>query len=299
MTVDQTGTGESDQASGLREMLASGTPGGAPLRVIAVCSGKGGVGKTHVSANLAVLAAKRGLRVLIVDADLGLANVEILFGIKPRYHLGHLLEGTVPVEQIIAQGPHGICVLPSGSGVQKLTRLDDAQKLRMVTALDPLEDRFDLVMIDNGAGIGENVMFFTGAAQEALLILTPEPTSFTDAYATVKVLCQNASVRHFNVVVNQVPGEGPARDLYAKLTQVTERFLSAQMRYLGYLPRDENVHRAAMAQRPLVDLYPSSPSARALAVVASRIFDEPAPAVLDGGMKFLWQRLFRETPAPR
>jgi flagellar biosynthesis protein FlhG len=290
-------TGDDDQASSLREMVAEGGSS-TPLRVIAVCSGKGGVGKTHVSANLAVLAAKKGLRVLILDADLGLANVEILFGIKPRYHLGHLLDGSVSMEQILAQGPHGICVIPSGSGVHQLTRLDDTQKLRLVTALDPLEDRFDLVIIDAAAGIGENVIFFTGAAQEALLVVTPEPTSFTDAYATVKVLCQQAGVRHFSVVVNQSPNEAQARDLYAKLTQVTERFLTAQMRYVGFLPRDENVHRAAMAQRPLVDLYPNSPSSRALAVVASRLLDEPPPVAMDGGLKFLWQRLFRETPQP-
>jgi flagellar biosynthesis protein FlhG len=287
-------TGDIDQASSLREMIASEAMAATPLRVIAVCSGKGGVGKTHISANLAVLAAKKGLRVLILDADLGLANVEILYGIKPRYNIGHLLDGSLPIDQILAQGPHGICVLPSGSGVQGLSRLDDAQKLRLVTALDPLEDRFDLVVIDASAGIGENVMFFTSAAQEALLVVTPEPTSFTDAYATVKVLCQQAGVRHFSVIVNQAPSEAAARDLYGKLTQVTERFLAAQMRYVGWLPRDENVHRAAMAQRPLVDLYPASPSARALGVVATKIFDEPAPVPMDGGLKFLWQRLFRE-----
>jgi len=289
---DPTGA-NADQAASLRQMVAAAPP---PLRVIGICSGKGGVGKTHVAANLAVLAAKKGHRVLVIDADLGLANVEILFGIKPRYHLGHLLEGSMSIEQVLAEGPHGIRVLPAGSGIQGLTRLDNAQKLRLVTALDELEDRFDLVLVDNGAGIGENVLFFTSAAQEALLVVTPEPTSFTDAYAAVKVLVQQAGVRHFNVVVNQVSGEAQARDLFAKLTQVTDRFLTANMRWLGYLPRDENVHRAAMAQRPLVDIYPASPSTRALTMVASRLFDEPAPAPVDGGIKFLWQRLFRESP---
>lgn len=295
MVSDAEPVGEKDQATGLRRMV--GGPSRGPLRVIAVCSGKGGVGKTQLSANLAVLAAERGKRVLILDADLGLANVEILFGLKPKLHLGHLLEGTAPIEEVLAQGPHGIHVLPAGSGIATLTRLTDAQKLRLVTALDPLEERFDLVLVDTGAGIGENVLFFAGAAQETVLVVTPEPTSFTDAYAAIKVVGQQAGVRHFDVVVNQSPTDAAGRDLFARLTQVTERFLPAQLRYLGFLPRDENVHRAAMAQKPLVDLFPSSPAARALHAVAKRLFDEPPRQQLDGGMKFLWQRLLREMPS--
>ena len=175
-----------DQAESLRQMLADRHA--APVRVIATTSGKGGVGKTNISSNLAVLAAKSGKRVLIVDADLGLANVEIIYGITPKYHLGDLLDGKVTMEEVLATGPGGIRVLPAGSGVSSLTQLDDAQKLRLMTGLDAVEDAFDVVIIDTGAGIGENVRFFVGGAQEALLVVTPEPTSLTDAYASVKVL---------------------------------------------------------------------------------------------------------------
>jgi flagellar biosynthesis protein FlhG len=286
-----------DQADSLRHLAAQGRLSRAPLKVFAVTSGKGGVGKTNISANLAVLVAKTGKRVLIIDADLGLANVEIVFGLKPRHHLGDLLDGGRSIEDVLVQGPHGICLLPAGSGVQSLTHLGDEAKMRLVTALDPIEDLFDVVIIDSGAGIGENVLFFVGAAQEAILVVNPEPTSLVDAYAVVKVLSQQAGVRSFSVIVNPVVDELAARGIFQKLTAVTNRFLSARMRHLGYIPRDENLHRAIMAQRPIVDLFPSSPASRALADIAGRLFDNMPATKLDSGLKFMWQRLLRESTA--
>ncbi|MFO0596320.1 MAG: MinD/ParA family protein [Myxococcaceae bacterium] len=268
-----------------------------PLRVIGVTSGKGGVGKTNVAVNLAVIAARQGQRVLIIDGDLGLANVEILYGIRPRHHLGHLLDGDVGVQDVLAQGPSGVRVLPAGNGLQRLTRLDDGQRLKLVSALEELEDEFDVVFLDAGAGIGDNVLFFIGAAQEALLVVSPEPTSLTDAYATIKVLCQDAGVRHFDVVVNQSAHEAMGRDIFDKLATVAGRFLDVKVRWLGWVPRDENVHRAVMAQKPLVELFPSSPATRALAQVADTLLHEPPPTQVSGGIKFLWNRIIREARA--
>lgn len=284
-----------DQALGLREQMKEHRRSAVPLRVIGVASGKGGVGKTNLAANLAVLAARQGKRVLIIDADLGLANVEILYGLKPRYHLGHLLESDIPVREVLAEGPSGVRVLPAGSGAQQLTQLDDAQRLRLVSAFDQFEEDFDIILIDAGAGIGDNVMFFIGGAQETLLVVSPEPTSLTDAYATVKVLCQDAGVRHFDVVVNMAPSEAVARDIFEKLAQVSGRFLDARIRWAGWAPRDENVHRAVMAQKPVVDLFPATPATRALNAIADNLFNEPPARSLDGGMKFLWSRLLRES----
>ena len=286
-----------DQASSLRSLVAAPRPvdgPASPLRVIAVTSGKGGVGKTNISANLAVLAAKAGKRVLVIDADLGLANVEIVFGLKPRYHMGDLINSSISIEDVMIDAPHGVKILPAGSGVQSLTQLSSDDKLRFIAALEPVQDKFDLVLVDSGAGIGDNVLFFVGAAQEAILVVSPEPTSLVDAYATVKVLSQKAGVRHFGVIINPVIDELPAREIFNKLTQVTSRFLSASVRHLGYIPRDENLHRAIMAQRPLVDAFPHSPASRALNVLADKLFNESAPPVLDGGMKLMWNRLFRE-----
>ena len=286
-----------DQAANLRSLVAAPRPvdgPAGPLRVIAVTSGKGGVGKTNISANLAVLAARAGKRVLVIDADLGLANVEIVFGLKPRYHMGDLINSSISIEDVMIDAPHGVKILPAGSGVQSLTQLSSEDKLRFIAALEPVQDKFDLVLVDSGAGIGDNVLFFVGAAQEAILVVSPEPTSLVDAYATVKVLSQKAGVRHFGVIINPVIDELPAREIFNKLTQVTSRFLSASVRHLGYIPRDENLHRAIMAQRPLVDAFPHSPASRALNVLADKLFNESAPPVLDGGMKLMWNRLFRE-----
>jgi flagellar biosynthesis protein FlhG len=241
-----------------------------------------------------VLAAKMGKRVLVIDADLGLANVEIVFGLKPRYHMGDLINSSLSIEDVMIEAPHGVKILPAGSGVQSLTQLSAEDKLRFIAALEPVQDKFDLVLVDSGAGIGDNVLFFVGAAQEAILVVSPEPTSLVDAYATVKVLSQKAGVRHFGVIINPVIDELPAREIFNKLTQVTSRFLSASVRHLGYIPRDENLHRAIMAQRPLVDAFPHSPASRALNVLADKLFNESVPPILDGGMKLMWNRLFRE-----
>lgn len=284
-----------DQAESLRQLMSRQIDSG--VRVIAVTSGKGGVGKTNVSANVAVLAAQLGKRVLIVDGDLGLANVEIVFGLTPRFHLGHLLDGTAELSQVLASGPEGVRVLPGGSGIRNLTLLDDAQKLRFMSALDTIEDEFDLVLIDTSAGIGDNVLFFVGGAQEALLVVSPEPTSLTDAYAVVKVLSLEAGVEHFGVLVNPVATEQAAREIYEKLCNVTRRFLKARLKLLGFLPRDENMHRAVLAQKALVQAFPQSPASRALKVVTDKLLADGPPPRSVGGLKFLWQRLLRETPA--
>ncbi|WP_373049418.1 MinD/ParA family protein [Vulgatibacter sp.] len=271
--------------------------GGEPLRVIAVTSGKGGVGKSTISTNLAVLVARAGSRVLLVDADLGLANADILLGIRPRHHLGDVLRLEVPVRDVLAEGPHGIRVLSAGSGLQHLTQLAELEKLRLLGALDELEEEFDFVIVDSPAGIGDNVLFFVGAAQEALLVVSPEPTSLTDAYAAVKALSQSAGVRHFDVLVNPAASEAQAREVFGKLEGITRRFLEAQLSYAGHLPRDENVHRAVMSQRPVVDAYPLSPVSRALEGVVANLLRRPPPTRLDGGLKFLWHRLMLESAA--
>ena len=286
-----------DQADSLRDLVTRGRAAGAPLRVIAVTSGKGGVGKTHLACNLAVLAARAGRRVLLLDADLGLANADIVLGVAPHRHLGHVLDGSFPIQDVLAEGPCGVRILAASTGVQELTRLDDEQKQRLLLALDAVEDRFDLVLIDCGAGIGDNVLFFVGAAHEVLLVASPEPTSLTDAYAAVKVLSGGARVDRFSLVVNPASSEAQARQVYAKLTSVTDRFLTARIALLGHIPRDENLQRALVAQRPVVELFPRSPCSRALERISRAILDAPPRPSLHGGLRFLWERLRRETAA--
>lgn len=286
-----------DQANGLREMVLRDREGRPPLRVVSVTSGKGGVGKTNIACNLATLAARGGRKVLLLDADLGLANADIVLGIAPHHHLGHLLDGSVPLDDILAEGPNGMRIIAASTGVQELTRLGDDQKLRLLEALEEIQDRFDLVVVDCGAGIGDNVLFFAGSAQETLLVVSPEPTALTDAYATVKVLSQQAGVESFAVVVNPVPTEAHGREVFSKLTRVTERFLQAKVRFAGWIPRDENLQRALMAQRPMVELFPRSPASRAMTLLLSSLVDRAPPASLQGGLRFLWERVQRESTA--
>ena len=283
--------------------MAGGKPVGTvsqePLRVMAVTSGKGGVGKTMLTANLAVLGAKRGKRVLVIDADLGLANVEIVFGVKPKRHVGDLLNPEVSPDDVLIEVRPGIHILPAASGIQQLTQLGEDEKLRLIATLDGLAERFDLVLIDSGAGIGDNVLFFVGVAQEIVLVVTPEPTSLVDAYAAVKVLSQQMGIKDFGVVVNSVVDEMAARDVYQKLVGLAGRFLSVRIRQLGYVTRDENVHRAVMAQKPITDLFAMAPASRALSLIADRLFNSAPPPMVDGGMKLMWHRLFREASVPR
>jgi len=292
-----------DQAENLRLRVAGGKNAGVasvePLRVMAVTSGKGGVGKTMLTANLAVLAAKRGKRVLIIDADLGLANVEIVFGAKPKRHMGDLLNPDVLIDDVLVEVRPGIHILPAASGIQQLTHLGEEDKLRLLSTLDGLSDRFDLVLIDSGAGIGDNVLFFVAIAQEVVLVVTPEPTSLVDAYAAVKVLSLKMGLKEFGVVINSVVDELAARDVYQKLVNLADRFLSVRIRHLGYVTRDENVHRAVMAQKPIADLFAQAPATRALGVIADRLFSMAPPPAVDGGMKLMWHRLFRESSVPR
>jgi flagellar biosynthesis protein FlhG len=176
-----------------------------------------------------------------------------------------------------------------------MTRFGDAERMGILSALDAVEDRFDLVLIDSSAGIHDNVLFFVGAAQECLLVVSPEPTSLSDAYAAVKSLSQRVGMQNFHVIVNTVANEEAARRVFDKLSQVTARFLTAQLRYLGHLPRDENLSRAVLLQRPAVEAFPRAPFCRALAQVGDALLAEPPPGPLSGGLKFLWQRLLRES----
>ncbi len=284
-----------DQADSLRERVERAGAARAPLRVLAVTSGKGGVGKTHLACNVALLAARAGRRVLLIDADLGLANADLVLGIAPHHHLGHVLDGSVALEEALAEAPGGVRVLAASSGVQGLTALDDAQKVRFLAAMETIEERFDLVIADCPAGIGDNVLFFAGAAHEVLLVVSPEPTSIADAYATVKVLWRQAGVERFALVVNPAATDAHGRELFARLAGVTDRFLGARLTYLGHVPQDESLRRALMAQRPVVDLFPRSAGSRALRAITSDLLAHPPPPSLRGGLRLLWTRQQRET----
>ena len=260
-------------------------------RVLAITSGKGGVGKTAVVANIAVLLARMNKRVLILDSDLGLANIDVVFGLAPEKNLTHFFSEEMELDSILADGPSGIKILPAGSGVQRFTRLDSRQKMRLLEALDSMHNDFDIVLIDTEAGISENVTYFNTAAQEILVVTTPEPTAITDAYALMKLLSSQYHEKHFNLIVNFVRSEDDALEVFRKLTMVADRYLDISIDYLGSIPADQQMVDAIRKQQVIVDLFPTSKISLAFDVLARTIADEPQHLEPKGSIQFFWKRL--------
>lgn len=277
-------------------MAEAGRRHGGPLRVIAVASGKGGVGKTSVAANLAVVLAARGLRTCVLDADLGLANLDVLLGLTPRRSLLHVLRGEARLAEVLVPGPGGILVAPAASGFAELTALTPEQRLALVGEVDGLEERLDVLVVDVGAGVSETVLWFTAAAAETLVVLTPEPTALTDAYALVKLLARRHGRTEFLVLVNMAAGAREADGTFRALASVTERFLKVHLDYQGFVPWDDAVVRAVRVQQPVVLSAPGTPASRAFERLAEGLLARPA-ALPSGGMQFFFQRLLDDAQA--
>jgi len=260
-------------------------------RVIAVTSGKGGVGKTNVVANLAIGLARIGKRVLVLDADLGLGNIDVLLGLVPRYTLEHVLSGSHHLSDIIIEGPAGIRVLPAGSGLPRLTSLTDVQQLILQTELELVTDKADVLLIDTGAGVSPNVTYFASAAQETIVVISPEPTSLTDAYALIKVLCREHRERRFHVLVNMVKSRREAAQTFRKLDVAAERFLNVSLEYLGFIPLDDYLPMAVIEQKAVTERFPCSPAARTFGELAKTVAAWPEPQLPKSTVQFLWQQL--------
>lgn len=260
-------------------------------KVLAVTSGKGGVGKTAVTSNIAIALAKRGKRVLILDADLGLANIDVVFGLTPTYNLNHFFSGEQELEEIIVEAPFGIKILPAGSGIQNFTRLDAQQKMRLLDGLDSMHNQFDYVIIDTEAGISENVTYFTTAAQDILVVTTPDPTAITDAYALMKLLSSQYHEKHFNLIVNQIQNEDDALDVYRKLTMVSNRYLDISIDFLGSIPEDKTMVEAIRKQKVISELYPDSKISLSFMQLADRICAEQHQTKPKGNLQFFWKKL--------
>jgi len=286
-----------DQANTLRDISKTASPSEtsepheSATRVYSITSGKGGVGKTAVVANTATAMAKLGKKVLILDADLGLANIDVVFGLAPKYNLNHFFSGDYDLSSILIEGPYGIKILPAGSGVQNFTRLDSSQKLKLLDGLDQMHNDFDFVLIDTEAGISENVTYFNTAAQEILVVTTPDPTAITDAYALMKLLSTQYHEKRFNLVVNQIQHENEALDVYRKLTMVSNRYLDISIDFLGSIPADRQMTDAIRKQRVIVDLYPSSKITTAFTNLAKTIVSEQPVSSPKGGVQFFWKKL--------
>lgn len=267
-----------------------------PVRVIAVTGGKGGVGKTSVAVNLATGLAAAGRRVVLLDGDLGLANVDVLLGLSPRYTLAHVLSGERTLDEILVTAKQGFRIVPAASGAADIAGMGAAGHLALVQAFSGLAARLDVLIIDTAAGIAPGVLQFSQAAQHVLVVVTDEPTSITDAYALMKVLSRNHGVRRFRVVSNMSREPGAGEHLFRKLERVTDRFLDVLLEYAGEIPEDEYVRRAIRAQRPVLDAYPASAAARAFKKLTAGADTWPAPAGPRGNLEFFVERLVRRTP---
>ncbi|MBP1625842.1 MAG: flagellar synthesis regulator FleN [Holophagaceae bacterium] len=283
-----------DQASRLRAMAQGQRAESTlfPSRVLAVTSGKGGVGKTNVVAGLAMSLARVGQRVLVLDADFGLANLDILLGLTPTHTLEHVLRGEKILEEIILDGPLGIKVIPASSGIQELTRLDTMAELRLVQGLQRVAETQDWLLIDTAAGIHDSVVKLLMAAQEVILVTTPEPTSLVDAYAMVKVIHLRDPQKPIWVVVNNAQVESEAEETLEQLQAAALRFLGKELNILGMIPTDPHLLQSVRQQRGVVELYPRSPSAQAFRAFADQL-KKKVPLQKDGFAAF-WKQLSAE-----
>ena len=262
-------------------------------RVIAITSGKGGVGKTNIVANLGFALSRLGKKVLILDADLGLGNLDVLLGLAPRYNLSHVISGEKSLEEIILKGPGKLEILPASSGIQELTQLSKQQKIQILTKLDLLIDSFDVLLIDTAAGISTNVLDFNATAQEILVVVSPEPTSLTDAYALMKVLSLKYSEKHCKLLVNQAANDQEGRDIYRQLNLVTERFLDISVKYFGCVLFDEKVTKSVRRQQIVLELFPDSPASKSFSMLAKKIKNMKISKSTKGDSNLFWEHLIQ------
>ncbi len=282
-----------DQAQSLRRMAAKKRPqtGGGDLRTMAITSGKGGVGKTNVVVNLALELARVGRKVLLIDADLGLANIDVVLGLAPKYTINDVIHGEKTLDEIVVEGPRGIKILPASSGVSELSQLTNDEKLMILQELDAYETDADTVLIDTAAGISDMVLYFNTAAQERIVVATGEPTSLTDAYALIKVLYTQRQERRFKILVNNVPDAKAAKEVYRKLAMAADHFLGGlSLDYLGFIPTDPAVNKSVMQQKALVEAFPNSPASQAFKRLAINMVNLPMEQT-SGNIKFFWRRL--------
>lgn len=275
-----------DQAAGLRGMGQQ-----RPVRTIAITGGKGGVGKTSVSVNLGVALAKMGERVCLLDADMSMANVDVLLGLRATHNLSHVLDGTHSLKEIMIEGPGGMKIIPGASGVRRMAQLNRIENAGLIQAFSELAEDIDVLLIDTAAGISDSVLSFCRAAMEVLVVVCDEPASITDAYALIKVLNRDYGVSKVRIVANMAQSPSHAQLLFDKIATVCERFLDIQVAYAGPVPFDPNLRAAIQQQTSVVLAKPFSPSAKALSWLAKEVMRWPVPSGPSGYLQFFVERL--------
>jgi flagellar biosynthesis protein FlhG len=275
-----------DQASSLRRMNQSRL-----IKVIAVTGGKGGVGKTNVTLNTAISLAQQGKRVMVLDADLGLANVDVLLGLRVEKNLSHVLSGECTLDEVLVEGPYGIKIAPASSGSQSMTELTPTEHAGLIRAFSELQSQIDVLIVDTAAGISDMVLSFSKASQDIIMVVCDEPTSLTDAYALIKILNKEHGIFRFKIVANMVRSMREGDELFSKLTKVTNRFLDVALELVAVIPFDENVRKSVRKQKAIVEAFPTSPAALAIRRLAKKAIEWPIPNQPGGHLEFFLEQL--------
>lgn len=277
-----------DQASGLRRMVAP-----QPVRAIAVTGGKGGVGKTNVSVNLGVAMSEMGHRVMLLDADLGLANIDVMLGLHPKYDISHVLSGERSLEEVVIEGPSGMRVIPGASGIQALAEMGATEHAGLIRAFSDMSGELDTLIVDTAAGISDTVLSFSRASNEIIVVVCDEPASITDAYAIIKLLNRDYGHQRFRILANMVRSAQEGRDLYNKMCRVTDRYLDVMLSFMGAIPYDDALRKAVRAQRPVVQAFPRSRVAQGFRNLAKKVESWPQPRGASGQVQFFVERLIQ------
>lgn len=260
-------------------------------RVITITSGKGGVGKSNFTANLAIQLQRTDRKVVIIDADLGLANIEVIFGIVPQFNLTDVIYGRKSIAEIMTPGPLGINFISGGSGIQDLIHLNSQQLSNFISNLSLLDEYADIILIDTGAGLTDSVINFSKAADEIILVTTPEPTSVTDAYSLIKVLCKNNLIPNIKLLVNRVEDDEEGKEIFNKLYRVSKKFLNIEINELGYLPYDKNLIKSVKLQEPVCISFPNSEISRAFRKISYKITEDEPQEEMNSGFTSFVKRL--------
>ncbi len=261
-------------------------------KIIAVTSGKGGVGKTNVVGNLSVSLSELGKKIVVLDADFGLANIDVLLGLTPRYHLGHVLFGNKTLTEIMVQGPKGIRIIPASSGLQRMSELTLAQRNHLVESFTHLDSDTDYFIIDTAAGISRNVIHFLLAAQEVIVVSAPEPTAIVDAYAVIKIILVEDNKKPIQVLINSVESAEDAHEVFCQINSVVKRFLNREIDYLGHIERDSHVPQAVRSQMLVTHRFPNAPASRCFRDLARRIAQQDKPDRSSDGL--VWEKLLND-----
>ena len=261
-------------------------------KAFAITSGKGGVGKTVAAVNLAIAFRRMGKKVLILDADLGLANIDIFFDLTSAHNIAEVIEGKKSLSDVIAIGAEGVAVIPASSGTRELVHLTEGQKLNLLTEFHALNDRFDILLLDTGAGISSNTVYFNLAAQQRIVVATPEPTSIADAYALIKIMFHEHGIKNFILVMNMVRDKKEAKAVYQSLSAaVTHSMSMVFIDYAGCIPWDSTIQESVNRRSPVLCCYPESSSSKSFMEIAHRLSKLADNNLSDGNIKFFWKNL--------